>query len=269
MISEALKINGLTVYYRVGGDPQKPTLLWLDGLSISKDLNGRLAKTERFLKNFFDDFHIISFEYPSFMRSDIPETEWNINNYVELIHEFIIEAKLSTPLLIMGHSFGAMLAYAYTAKYPGDIKLLVISAPPITYKYSKFYYKIFNLLEKLEDIVFDSNIIPVNIKKMVPKYFMSSSSENLKRYNVSELKLAVKTFTHMARFDYSTMTKDISVKTIFITGDKDYLVPVKNSLEVIKSIKNCTHYNFNEGHTTLPWQIAKLKPKIINEIISI
>lgn len=267
MLSKSVQINNLNIYYRVHENKTKPTLLWLDGLSISKDLNGRLEKTGRFLSNFFDNFNVVSLEYPSFMRSDIPEAEWGIDDYIDLIYKFILQEKLKTPIVLMGHSFGAKLAYAYAVKYPEDLKLLVISDPPITYNFSPFYYKIFDFLEKIEDFLFDSKIFSEKTKKLVPKYFMSSSAESLSKYTVSELKLAVKTFTHIARKDLSNIAKNINTKTIYITGDKDFLVPIKNSREIIKNVKNCEHYNFNEGHTTLPWQMAKLKSRIAEIIM--
>lgn len=263
MESKKVTIDNLDIYYRFGGVASKPTLLWLDGLSISKDLNGRLGKTGKFLSNFFNDFHVYSLEYPSFMRSDIPATEWDMDKYVDLVHKFIHTEKLKTPILLMGHSFGAMIAYAYTAKYSEDIKLLVVSAPPVTYKYSPNHLKLFEYFKRIMISFLNSKIISDKVKKFVPKYFMSTSNENLNKYSVEQFKVAITTLIHMAMTDYTDLASRIKNRVVLVTGNKDFLVPIENSINIKKEIKNCIHYDFNEGHTTLPWRIADLKPEII------
>lgn len=266
MITKKINIDDLDIYYRDEGIRSKPTLLWLDGLSISKDLNGRLHKTGRFLSSFENDFHIISLEYPAFMRSSIPQTEWKIEDYIALIHKFIHSTVIKRPILLMGHSMGAMFSFAYTSIYPEDVKLLVISAPPASYKYSPSKTKIFYLLEKLLVFILDSKFIPSKFKKLIPKYFMSTSSENLSKYSISQFKTAIMSYVHMTTSDYFHLASKIKSPTILISGNHDYLVPAEN-LDMIKNeIKNCSYYKFNEGHTTLPWRIVELKSKIINEM---
>lgn len=266
MISKVIKVEGLNIYYRVGGDVSKSTILWLDGLSISKDLGGRMEKTGRLLSHFFKDFYVVSLEYPSFMRSDIPAREWSIDDYVELIHKFISLVRLKTPLVLMAHSFGAKLAYAYSAKYPKNIKLLVISAPPVTSVYSQGRLKTVNLIERLASPFFNSRFVPDSLKKLVPKFFMSTSSENLKRYSVKEIKVGVFSLIHIAKMDVIDLSERVVSKTILISGKKDFFVDPKN-LDTLRSrIKDCTYYSFNEGHTTLPWELVKLKPEIVKLI---
>ena len=109
IIDRKINIDGLDIYYQIGGNENKPVILWLDELSVSSKLELRTSKSTKLLTTFFNDFNIIAFEYPSFMRSSLPAIKWNLDNYVEILDKFITRINLKSPFLLMDHSIGAKI----------------------------------------------------------------------------------------------------------------------------------------------------------------
>lgn len=263
MISKIYLINGINTYYRVGGDKSKPPLVWFDGLSVGKDLKSRLEKSEKILSSFFEDFCVYAFEYPSFMRSDVPETELNAREYSEIIDLFIDKLKLEKPLLLMGHSTGAKLALAYAGYYPKNIKLLVISAPPATYKLSSFYLTTFNKVKTLIQYILASPHLSDDYKKLLPKYILSTSDENLEINSINKISISLLTFLHFVQTDILNLAKKVTAPTMLLVGKFDILVPFKNTKKLFEILVNGKQYVYYCGHTNLPWKIVGLKDEIL------
>jgi pimeloyl-ACP methyl ester carboxylesterase len=61
----------------------------------------------------------------------------SINDQITELHS-IIKEKCNYPVVIIGHSWGAWLAYIFASMYPGAVKkLILIGAPPFEEKYTK------------------------------------------------------------------------------------------------------------------------------------
>lgn len=263
MITKKVNINGLDIYYREGGTKNKPVLLWLDGLSVGSPLKLRLSKSQKVLIKFSEDFNIIAFEYPSFMRSSVQGRIWGIDDYVSILNKFIDKIKISTPIALMGHSMGAKIGFAYTVKYPDKVSVLAISAPPITYKFSNSYINMFNFIEKYILKFLSNPKISKRTKKMLPKYILSMSQENINKYTNKEIGLAVSSFLNIAKTDCLSYANELKSQTFLLAGKYDIFVPLKNIIEVSRLMKNCKFMVFNEGHFTLPRKLVNLKEKII------
>jgi pimeloyl-ACP methyl ester carboxylesterase len=61
--------------------------------------------------------------------SDPASAPRTAENIVEDLHALIQAAQISQPFILVGHSFGGMLAPAYVAKYPGEVAGLVLVDP--------------------------------------------------------------------------------------------------------------------------------------------
>lgn len=58
-----------------------------------------------------------------------PRTVWNA---VEELHVLIAAAQISTPVVLVGHSFGGLLARCYASRYPDQVAGLVLLDPLVT-----------------------------------------------------------------------------------------------------------------------------------------
>ena len=74
---------------------------------------------------------LILIDLLGFGRSPKPWTTYSVGRHVEALHEVIgPAAKASGALVLVGHSLGARLAVAYAARYPTEIKQLVLVSLP-------------------------------------------------------------------------------------------------------------------------------------------
>ncbi len=75
---------------------------------------------------------VYSFDLLGFGDSPRPRlAAYSVAQHVKSLHATLIDAKVKTPFIIVGHSMGSQLALAYAAAYPTDVKALVISGLPL------------------------------------------------------------------------------------------------------------------------------------------
>jgi pimeloyl-ACP methyl ester carboxylesterase len=154
-----IQINGLDINYKIIGDGKIPVVL-LHGWGVSSDKYLELIKILYSILN--TQYSILIPDLPGFGKSNEPNENWNLDDYVEFVDEFIKKASRkggfelvknilkkmqdgSTGLLsqwsqqtkpiLIGHSFGGRIAIKYAAKYPEKIdKLILTGAAGIKHK---------------------------------------------------------------------------------------------------------------------------------------
>ena len=63
------------------------------------------------------------------------QTKYSINELISELHDDLKDFK-STPLTLMGHSWGAWFSILYAARYPEDVKQLILAGcPPFEKRY--------------------------------------------------------------------------------------------------------------------------------------
>src|SRR5690349_23150321 len=73
-------------------------------------------------------YRIVAIDRAGHGRSDRPSGIVTVEVQAELLHQTLSHLNISKPLLV-GHSWGAALALAYTLKYPNEVSGLVLLAP--------------------------------------------------------------------------------------------------------------------------------------------
>ncbi|OIP98554.1 hypothetical protein AUK40_01390 [Candidatus Wirthbacteria bacterium CG2_30_54_11] len=262
MQTKTIRIDGLTIYYREGGSQNDPTLLYLDGLSFGSSLKKRLIKSDSILDRFADAYHVIALEYPSFMRSDIPAGIWEINDYSSFIHEFVRSLQLRTPIIAMGHSFGAMLLVNYAALFKDDLSQLIISAPPVKFSKSIFHKKMFGVIEGLCLRLFDSKTVPARLKRLLPKYVLSWSQTDLGNNSPNDYKRILKSFSTLLSHDYTDALGTIDLPTIVLGGKYDIFVPYQHAVATQAEIRNSILMTYGLTHFKLPGKFIDLKEQL-------
>src|SRR6266581_3158744 len=98
---------------------------WGQSHSFWKDLADKLSKK----------YHIYALDLPGFGLSQEPPSVWNLWDYAELIHKFIVKMSIKDAVII-GHSFGGRIASVYATLFP--VKKLVLYSngglPVISFK---------------------------------------------------------------------------------------------------------------------------------------
>ncbi|MFJ6209085.1 alpha/beta fold hydrolase [Lysinibacillus sp. NPDC092081] len=103
------------------GDSQKPTFIFLHGLGSTGLAFGELAKH-------LPDYQIVSFDLPGhgYAKALEEEKAYLPSNLIVGIEETINQQLGYTSHYLIGHSFGADLALHYAAKYPKQLKAIIL-----------------------------------------------------------------------------------------------------------------------------------------------
>ena len=188
-------------------------------------------------KNLCDNFKITILDLPGFGSSEIPKFAYNINDYTELLHEFLSELHIDNPILI-GHSFGGRIAINYTSLYKVN-KLVLFGSPFIVREKQGLKIKILKTLKN----------IPIldNLAETMKNYL---GSEDYKQAKGIMREILVKT----VNTDLRESASKINVETLLIWGENDTAVPVSEAKELENTIKDSalivlpgTHYCYLEN----------------------
>lgn len=114
------------IEYRVAGDARNPTVLMLHGLgSSSAGYRAQLAGLSR-------DFHVVAWNAPGFGGSTpIPGQDAGIEDYADALEGMLRALRVRRLAVLVGSSWGSVVALAFARRYPAMVDGLVLSAPNI------------------------------------------------------------------------------------------------------------------------------------------
>jgi pimeloyl-ACP methyl ester carboxylesterase len=114
------------IEYRAAGDRGKPVVLMLHGLgSSSAGYRAQFAGLSR-------DFHVIAWNAPGFGdSSQIGRDDASIHDYADALEAFLRALGLKRLPVLVGSSWGSVIALAFARRYPQLVGSLVLSAPNV------------------------------------------------------------------------------------------------------------------------------------------
>ena len=226
------KYKGLKINYKDFGNKDGLPIIYLHGwgqnIQMMEPIAKPLEKTHR----------LIILDLPGFGISDEPETAWELNDFVEMLHELLKKLKIEEPNLI-GHSFGGKISLLYASKY--KVNKLILLASPYKVKIKKQSLKV-KLLKKAASIPGLSSIAE-KMKKHIGSTDYKNASPIMREILVRHVNT-----------DLTEAAKLIKCPTFIIWGTNDEAVPVEDAYELEKLIKDsglsiyegCTHYAYLE-----------------------
>jgi pimeloyl-ACP methyl ester carboxylesterase len=114
------------VEYRAAGDESHPAVLMLHGLgSSSAGYRAQFAGLSR-------DFHVIAWNAPGFGGSSpISGHNASIDDYADALEAFLRALRVEKLCVLVGSSWGSVVALTFTRRYPALVGSLVLSAPNV------------------------------------------------------------------------------------------------------------------------------------------
>lgn len=119
---KTVKVDGLDIFYREAGDPQKPTLLLLHGFPSSSHMFREL------IPKLSDKFHVVAPDYPGFGYSSTPsvtEYDYTFDNLSSVVEKFVNTIGLKT-FTIYVQDYGAPVGYRIAVRNPERITGLIV-----------------------------------------------------------------------------------------------------------------------------------------------
>lgn len=123
-LRSALRIPHILNVRDTGGN--KPTIVLLHGIATSSRNWSSLVERLR------TDYRCITIDLLGFGDSPKPrEGRYTVEEHVRSIHYTLQTLKLKDDVTLVGHSLGALLACRLAARYPENVKQLLLLSPPI------------------------------------------------------------------------------------------------------------------------------------------
>ncbi|MBD0294903.1 MAG: proline iminopeptidase-family hydrolase [Flavisolibacter sp.] len=214
---------------------------------------------------FYDQFGSYYSQTPT--QQQLNDTSlWKISRYVDEVEQVRKGLHLNS-LFVYGHSYGALLALAYTYRYPNHVQGLIFSDMnpyqqnfgedirlastktdsilSITPPYKALMQRKNNrqpydtlLYEKVFEETFTRNFV----------IRMDSLSDDLVRTkNHKNQQVAEKIGPSTFSLDYTSMIKEINVPVFVMSGKYDFIIRPEETEALSKSFKNATYYIVPNG----------------------
>ena len=119
---QSVSICHMTDY---GGEGE--TILLLHGFLSSHRYWHKLAPS--LVKN---GFHVIGIDLMGFGDAPKPtNSSYTYNAHIQHIHDTLAQAGVNQPIILVGHSMGALIAMRYARRYQAQVRTLVLLHPPL------------------------------------------------------------------------------------------------------------------------------------------
>ena len=211
----------------------KDTLIFLHGWGQN------VAMMEPLAKYFKKEYKIFVIDLPGHGLSSEPTYAYHVDDFVEVLREFIKTKKIKNPILI-GHSFGGKVSLLYASKY--ETKKLIMLA-------CSFKKEIEKLSMKTKILKFAKKIPGLNkLENFAKKHIGSADYKNASGVMREIL-------VNSVNQDIREDIKKIETDTLLIWGENDEAVSLESAHELDSILKNsglvvypnCTHYAYLEN----------------------
>lgn len=251
--NKQIVINNLLInyYYHSSSKeiPQK-TLVFLHGWGVDSQLWFKIVP-ELISKNYSMYF----LDLPGFGQSQIPSKAYDVNDYKEIIYEFVKKLGLKNINLI-GHSFGGRITIKLASENPEFLEkiILVDTAGIVTGSKIK---KITALIAKTISPIFR----PSFMQPLRKKLYILFGSEYLENEKLSEI------FSKVVSENLTRLLTRIKKPSLIVWGRRDKVTPLyygelMNKL-ILKSklvvLENAGHFSFLDQ----PGEFVKVLTKFI------
>jgi pimeloyl-ACP methyl ester carboxylesterase len=121
-VYQSADVDGVSVFYREAGPPDRPTILLLHGFPSSSRM------WEPLLTRLADAFHLIAPDYPGFGHSDAPDPvgfAYTFDHLAEIIGRFTEQLGLGRYTLFM-QDYGGPVGFRLATAHPARVRAMIV-----------------------------------------------------------------------------------------------------------------------------------------------
>ena len=269
MTAHQVQLSESTVKYWEYSEKHQPTIVMVHG--FRGDHHGL-----EYIARALPKFRVIIPDLPGFGASTaFSDRTHDIAGYATFLQEFISALKLPTPPVLLGHSFGSIVAAEYAAKYPQTIQKLIlinaIAAPPlqgpkaVLSRLTSAYYWVGGALpDKAGRALLGNKQIILAMSMVLAKSRDKTIRAKVHRNHLAYFgsfanrRVVLEAFkASTSSFIGSKQAHQITVPTLLIAGELDDIAPVKQQkkleaslpdarLMVVTGVGHLVHYEAPE-----------------------
>lgn len=226
-------INNVEIHYERYNEETGNTLVFLHGWGQN------IAMMMPIAKPFIPNHDVVLIDLPGFGQSGDLKEPWEVQHYVDAIHQLLNHLDIKKPTFI-GHSYGGKISLLYASQY--EVEKLVLFGSPFKKEIKKESLKLKTLkaLKKVPGL----NKFEEFAKKHIGSTDYKNASPILRETLVKSVNL-----------DITEDVKKIKAPTLLIWGTADEAVDIESAHELEKLIpdaglvvyENATHYAYLEN----------------------
>ncbi|MEN6350445.1 MAG: alpha/beta hydrolase [Syntrophomonas sp.] len=147
----------------------------------------------------------------------------------ESLLEFIEQSALPRPLILVGHSMGAIIVLQTALNYPERVAGLILIGAGARMPVNP------QMIEQLAKGSFDTKFLKIAYGPEAPAELVQSELERMAEVSQQQL---YTDFNACNNFDVSTVLGELDIPVLILVGDKDKMTPLKASQYLNDNIKN-------------------------------
>lgn len=220
------------------------TVIMLHGIGSSAKMWDQVAK------QLPDDIRIIAFDLLGFGASPKPAWKaYSAKTQADSIVTTLFGLGVRGPVVVVGHSLGALVAVEFARRYPIMTKSLVLISPPFydaTATSARLAYRPEALLKKFHELMQGRPDDAGRLLQLASKYNLVNRGFVASDVNVSAFLATLETaiINQTSMRDVATIKRPIRI----ISGTLDALVLKRNIDQLVKQNSNITHRRVIGGH---------------------
>ena len=133
-MGKTIQLLGLNFHYTVQGEGAPIILMHGWGCNLTT-----LQSVEKVA---MENHTVYNVDFPGFGESQEPSQVWGVEEYTQLIEQFVKAENIENPILL-GHSFGGRVGILYSSRNKVN-KLILVDAAGVKPRRSlKYYFKVY------------------------------------------------------------------------------------------------------------------------------
>ena len=246
------KFNHKTVFYQCDGNKDDAALLILNGIMMST------KSWDAFVPSFTKNYYLIRVDLLDQGQTDKMTKEYTQALQVDLIKALLSELKLDQ-VHLMGISYGGSVALQFASRYPAKVnKLLLFNAVAKTSPWLKAIGDGWNEVAKSRNglayyhiaipFIYSPGFYTKNVQWMEDRKALLVPLFSDASFLDAMIRLTKSAETH----DVVDDLKHITMPTMVVASEHDYLTPVFEQEFLVSKLKNGQLITFNDcGHASM------------------